>query len=179
MQALLDKFFPGWSFYPAHDPIVIGNRLIISGGILEIIDEYKFKFLISIGVPPEKADYTRKFYGMGGGMYHFSKKTGNVIHESNPAKKSVTETLKYCINRLTGLGNDTYRREESETLSIEQLRNLISLVETANIPEEEKEKARKIILNLNPSQIEMFKEKLKEKEIKYAKKTNDIQGEND
>jgi len=171
MQALLDKFFPGWSFYPAHDPIVIGNRLIISGGILEIIDEYKFKFLVNVvGVPPEKADYTRKFYGMGGGIYYFSKDTGNVIHESNPAKKAITEAFKYSCNRLTGIGNDTYKREEGQSLTLEQYEELIEMVVKSNLPEKEKQKAKKIIFELTQTQVEMFKEKLKEKEIKYAQK---------
>ncbi len=173
MTALLNKYFPGWDFVPAHEPLVIGNRLIIAGGVLEIIDEQKFRFLTSIGVPPEKAEYKRKYYGLGGGMYHFSKETGNVIHESNPAKKAITEAFKYSINRLTGIGDDTYRREESEALSLGQYQELFIMIMEARIPEEEKQKAKEVLLDLIPSQVEAFKQKLKQKEIEYAKDTQD------
>jgi len=171
MTALLDKHFPGWDYIPAHDPILLpvkqGEKLlIIAGGVLEIIDEYKFKFLTKIGVPPENADYKRRFYGLGGGMFHASKNTGNVIHASNPAKSAVTEGLKYAINRLTHVGDDTYRREESESLPTEDYVEIRLLIETLNLTEKDKEEARKKLLSVTSRSKTKFIEILKSKEIK-------------
>lgn len=173
MSSLLDKHFPGWSFVPAHDPYIVpvkqGEKLlVIAGGILEIIDIKLFHSLVALGIPKERAPFVRRYYGLGGGMYHASKETGNVIHESNPAKKAVTEALKYAINRLTHIGDDTYHREESETLTLEQYKELFVLVDNSNIPENEKEKARNKILEINQNQVEAFKQKLQEKEQEYS-----------
>lgn len=176
MTAALDKYFPGWNYLPAHDPYIVpvkqGEKLlIISGGILEIIDIKLFKSMVALGIPPERAPFTRRFYGLGGGMYHASKETGNVIHDSNPAKKSITEGLKFAINRLTHFGDDTYSREESEVLTLEQYKELFILVEKSNLPESEKDIAREKILEINQKQIERFKEVLKEKEQEFAKES--------
>lgn len=171
MEALLDKNFPGWSLKCAHPPILHSSgKLIIAGVTLEIIDEHKFKFLVGIGVPPEKASYTREYYGLGGGIYYLSKNTGNPLHASNPAKTAVTEAFKYSINRLTHIGDDTYKREEQESLTLQQYSDLLVFILESGMSEEDIEKAKKMLMNINQRQINKFKETIKEKAEKNREK---------
>jgi hypothetical protein len=169
MTSLLNKYFPGWSLYKAHDPLMMPTKqgekmLIVSGVHLEIIDEIKFKYLVELGVPPEKASYTRTFYGMGGGMYHASKNTGNVMHNSNPAKTSITEGMKFCINRLTHIGDDTYKRDEGETLTLEEYAELVIFIQESSMKKEDKDKAMSKLMDINSRQIESFKKTIMDKE---------------
>src|SRR3972149_1494903 len=130
---------------------------------LEIIDIHKFKFLVANGVPPEVASYTRTFPGVGGAVYYFNE-AGNVIHASNPAKASISEGLKFAINRLTRYGDDTYKKESTFGLTSQEFRELSKMIHEADLPEEEKEKAFEVLMEINSNQVEAFKEKLKEKE---------------
>ncbi|MCA9381418.1 hypothetical protein KC678_04085 [Candidatus Dojkabacteria bacterium] len=166
MRQLLNEHFPGWSLYTSSHPIVIGDRLVLFLGELEIIDIEKFRFLTANGIPPECASYTRRFPAAGGGMFHFSKATGNCIHESNPHKKAVTEGLKYAINRLTGLGNDTYRKEElSVGLKTDEIIDLVSFVKNSKMTEANKILAtKKIFEDISSDIVEEFKNYIRQKE---------------
>ena len=165
MRNALDELFPGWSLKAICEPIVINNRLVLFLGDLIIIDIDLFKYLVANGIPKERALFTRSFPAAGGGMYHFSKETGNVIHESNPHKKAVTEGLKYAINRLTHYGDDTYRKEDPSTgLSTSEIKDLVNFVNNSLLSDNRKEDAIASILDLASNQIEAFKQFIKEEE---------------
>jgi len=166
MRSALDDLFPGWSVKLMGTPLVFKGPkagLILSSIELEIIDIHKFKFLVANGVPPEVASYTRTFPGVGGAVYYFNE-AGNVIHASNPAKASISEGLKFAINRLTRYGDDTYKKESTFGLTSQEFRELSKMIHEADLPEEEKEKAFEVLMEINSNQVEAFKEKLKEKE---------------
>jgi len=174
MRSALDDLFPGWSVKLMGTPLVFKGPkagLILSSIELEIIDIHKFKFLVANGVPPEVASYTRTFPGVGGAVYYFNE-AGNVIHASNPAKASISEGLKFAINRLTRYGDDTYKKESTFGLTSQEFRELSKMIHEADLPEEEKEKAFEVLMEINSNQVEAFKEKLKEKPEEISKEDN-------
>jgi hypothetical protein len=164
MRALLNEHFPGWSL-ETKQLQVVSNRLVLFMGELIIIDIAMFKFLTANGVPPEKARYERRFPAVGGGLYHFSSDTGNVLSESNPVKKAVSEGLKFAINRLTNIGNDVYRKaEESVGLTTDEIKRCTEAIINSSLNEEEKAKAFEKMLEISSLQVDLFINKIKEKE---------------
>jgi hypothetical protein len=165
MRSALDKFFPGWSWKPAHEPIIVGNRAIISSGELIIIDTDLFRFLVGQGVPPERATFTRSFYGMGGALIQIVKETGNPAGISNNAKSAGTEALKYAINRLTRFGDDTYRKEDSDLgLTALEKMELSKYILESKMSEQDKEMAFERLPIVSSSMIEEFKKIIEQKE---------------
>jgi hypothetical protein len=165
MRSAMDKFFPGWSWKPAHEPIIVGNRAIISSGELVIIDMYLFRFLVSQGVPPDRAMFTRSFYGMGGALIQITKESGNPVSVSNNAKAADTEALKYAINRLTRFGDDTYKKEDSDLgLTALEKMELSKLILESNMSEGDKQMAFEKLPIVSSNMIEEFKNIIKQKE---------------
>lgn len=166
MRDALNKYFPGWSWTKAHEPIIIGNRAIIASGELEIIDVELFLYLTGLGIPKERAPFTRKFYGMGGALIQLSKETGNPISISNNAKTADTEALKYAINRLTNFGDDTYRKEGGEVgLTYGQYIELVRFIIESRMSDDDKEKALEKLWYISPGEVDKFKELIKTKEV--------------
>ena len=177
MRNMLDELFPGWSFTPHgqqelltfHDTAgTVRGVLVVVSGVLEIIDIAMFRMLVDAGIPKERAPFTRRFYGIGGGFYHITAK-GKPLHNSNPAKSAVTEALKYAINRMTRIGDDTYSKSKhNDGLSLEEMENAVEYIINSLLPEDRKHAAHDALLNkINANNFEAFMEKIKEEEQEY------------
>lgn len=169
MRSALDKYFPGWSWKKAFEPIVIADRGIVACGELEIIDVELFHYLTGLGIPKERAYFTRSFFGMGGAIIQASKESGQVVSAnwtiSNPAKSADTEALKYSVNRLTRFGDDTYRKEDADIgLTSYEFMELSKFIIESNMLDYDKEKAFGKLQIINSSQIEELIDAIKSKE---------------
>lgn len=166
MRDALNKYFPGWNWHKAHEPVIIGNRAIVASGELEIIDVELFLYLTSIGIPKERAPFTRKFYGMGAALIQISKETGNPLNVSGSAKAADTEALKYSINRLTNFGDDTYKKETPDVgLTFREYNNLVSMIIESKMSDEDKKTAMGKLWHLSSDNIKKFIEIIKQKEV--------------
>jgi hypothetical protein len=179
MRSAMDKYFPGWSWNKAHEPAIIANRGIVATGMLEIIDIDLFHYLISMGVPKERAYFTRSFMGWGGAIIQAKADTGQVVSAnwtiSNPAKSANTEALKYAINRLTHFGDDTYKKEDASIgLTFMEFKDLSEFIVNSDMSESDKEQAFRRLHIINSSQIEELKQVILKKEANNASESNTI-----
>lgn len=170
MRSALDKYFPGWSWTPAHEPIIIANRGIVSSGVLEIIDVSLFKYQVMNGIPESRAEFKRRFLGLGGSIIQSLSSTGQVANAtwaiSNPAKIANTEALKYSINRLSRFGDDTYGKDDSDIgLTEAEYYGLATMIMESKMPIHDKQMAMQKLKIVTSSDIEKFKKLIKSKEI--------------
>jgi len=102
----LNRICVTWSWdYITHE--IISNKAIIFCGRLTGIIQINNKLI------------TRTMIGEGGGVFHFSSSTGNLISAGNPFKSASADALKKAANRLFGIASDIYRKNKDDI--IEQL----------------------------------------------------------
>lgn len=115
MEHMLDEYFPGWSTEQPHAPQLITPTMplfVVSTVTLKIIDIR----LTVYGINPPYRCYT----GSSAARVMWKKDTNfsnprDIVDLGNNVKASNTDALKYCINRLTHIGDDVYgRRYEDE-----------------------------------------------------------------
>ena len=104
MRKRLDYHFPGWSWLDGN--IQFLGEWIISSGHLLIIDEY----LLAFGIQPP----VRRFFGSGADRIQFKKGQPHTAEYVVDIDKNVasanSKALKRAINRLTGIGDDVYKK---------------------------------------------------------------------
>jgi hypothetical protein len=106
MRTKLTELFPGWSWEMAAPLQFLGAEWIVAQGHLIIIDEH----LINFGIVPPY----RKFYGTDSVRIQYKKdaphNNDNIIDIGDNAMSAVSGAFKRAINRLTGIGDDVYRK---------------------------------------------------------------------
>src|SRR3990170_4850214 len=60
---------------------------------------------------------------------------------------------------VASYGDDTYKKESTFGLTSQEFRELSKMIHEADLPEEEKEKAFEVLMEINSNQVEAFKEK--------------------
>lgn len=106
MRAKLTELFPGWSWEMAAPPQFVAYEWVTVSGHLIIIDEH----LLAYGINPPY----RKFYGIDSARIQFKKglphTPENLIDLGDNCQSASTSAFKRAINRLTGIGDDVYRK---------------------------------------------------------------------
>lgn len=183
MRDLLNRHFPGSSvefkgFYPVTVYLGKNNNekrlMIISAVELVILDDFLWYYTTEVlKIPKDRAPFTKRWPGLGGGLYQVSNETGNLIHQSNPAKTSITEAVKYAINRGTRLGDDTYQKEEASAISADQFADALKLIYESNLPIDRIKAARDYLISeVDQAIYPIFIKKLKQ-EIEENGKAKD------
>lgn len=178
MRDLLNRHFPGSSiefkqFTPVYIDVGKGDEaqralLVIAAIDLVVLDDFLWYYTTQIlKIPKSRAPFTRKWPGLGGGLYHRNKQTGNLNHDSNPAKKALTEAVKYAINRGTRLGDDTYGKEDTTTITQEQYADALEIIYSSNLPPDRIKAARDYLIDsvdatIYPAFIKKLEQEIKE-----------------
>jgi len=164
MLAELEAEFPFSSWVPAHDPL-IGEDAVYVGGILEIIDLAMYKYLVSMGIPPERADFKRRWYGAGASKIK-KLRSGKPLNENNDIKAANTEAVKYAINRATHIGDDTYKRMENPMMEGHEYAEAVEFLSSLNfMPKDIDMAMNKLFTDVTSDTLETWKKICRSKEV--------------
>ena len=116
MRLMLNEEFPVWS-WEVQKYEFMGDKAIAVHGRLTIVDN---------GVP-------RYFESIAAHRIAVSSKTGNYVDLGNDLKSAVTDCFKVCVNRLTNIADDVYRKQYLNSNQISQIEDKLAEVMDASI----------------------------------------------
>lgn len=116
MRLMLNEEYPVWS-WEVHKYEFIGDKAIAVHGRLTIVDS---------GV-------VRYFESVAAHRIAVSKKDGNYTDLGNDLKAAVTDCFKVCVNRLTNIADDVYRKQYLNSNQISQIEDKLAEVLDAGV----------------------------------------------
>ena len=166
MYSLMNEHFPGWSIEPCNKSTSIRLKdcvFTIAEVVITWIDIELFHYQIESGIPADRAIFVRKSYALGGGVTFLNEESDRPVHASNGVKKAVTEAVKYAINRGTGIGNDTYGREDGVSFSMDEIKTVLSKIDNDPVLTEELKNKFKFdfLLNVEKETAKAFFDQIK------------------
>jgi hypothetical protein len=116
MRLMLNEAYPIWS-WEVQKYEFIGDKAIAVHGRLTIVD----------------SGIVRHFESCAAHRVAISKKTGDYIDLGNDLKSAVTDCFKVCVNRLTNIADDIYRKQYLNSKQILSIEHKLAEVEDAGI----------------------------------------------
>lgn len=116
MRLMLNERFPVWS-WEVQKYEFMGDKAIAVHGRLTIVDNGVIRYFESIAAH----------------RIAVSQKTGNYVDLGNDLKSAVTDCFKVCVNRLTNIADDVYRKQYLTSAQISQIEDRLAEIMDAGI----------------------------------------------
>ena len=116
MRLMLNERFPVWS-WEVQKYEFMGDKAIAVHGRLTIVDNGVIRYFESIAAH----------------RIAVSQKTGNYVDLGNDLKSAVTDCFKVCVNRLTNIADDVYRKQYLSSEQISMIEDRLAEVMDAGV----------------------------------------------